>query len=224
MLFVSKRLPPVFDFKVRDSGRTRSRGSRPALRAAMRFRISFSLYLSVLLSNVSRGLFVHRGSGVFFQVLLARVQFSSQFHQSLLAQKLFGVGKHLILLVLDVVLDVFLEDLQLHVPGFVIRRDVGDLREQSFYLLMLLVPLAHFFFHVFRSGLLDGRIEDLFFDGRVDGERILYLIENALFLFIVLLRRPFFLGEQFLDRGMIRFQQRDRVLFWHVFPPPSCIA
>src|SRR5208283_3210713 len=80
---------------------------------------------------------------------------------------------------------------------------------------MLFVAFAHFVLDVLLASFLDGGIENLFFDSRVDGESIFYLIENALLLFLVLFRRPLFLGEQFLDRSMIRFQQRYSVLFRH---------
>jgi hypothetical protein len=92
---------------------------------------------------------------------------------------------------LRVMLDVFFEDLDLHVVGFVGRRDVRDLFEQTLYLLVLLVPLADFVLDVFRSGLFDRGIEDFFFDRSVHFQGAFYLIEN------VLLPLPILPGELF---------------------------
>jgi hypothetical protein len=102
-------------------------------------------------------------------------------------------------------LHIFLKDFHLHVVGFVVGRDIRDLGEQSLYLLVLLVPLAHFVFYVLRSGLFDGGIEDFFLDGSVHFQGVFYLTEGAGLLFTVALFQLFFLLEQLFDRRMIRF-------------------
>jgi hypothetical protein len=77
---------------------------------------------------------------------------------------------------------------------------------------------------VSNSGFFDGGIEDLFFDGGVNFQSSSYLIENVLLLLTVVLGQLFFLLEHFLDRRMICFQQRNRVLLHHLTYPMICIA
>jgi hypothetical protein len=81
---------------------------------------------------------------------------------------------------------------------------------------VLFVGLAHFVFNVFRPGFFDSGIEDLFFDGGMHFQSGSYLIENVLLLLTIVLGQLFFLLEHFLDRRMICFQQRNRVLLCYL--------
>jgi hypothetical protein len=71
------------------------------------------------------------GRGIFLELLFARCHFGAQFYEPTLTEECFGVGKHLVFLVLDVMLDVLHENFDLHVVGFVGRRDTCDLPEQT---------------------------------------------------------------------------------------------
>ena len=89
---------------------------------------------------------------ILFELLFTCFELRAQFHQALFTQELLGVRKHLSFLFLDVMLNVLFEDFDFHVPGLVGRRDLRGLGEQTFYLLVLFVTLAHFVFDVFPTG------------------------------------------------------------------------
>ena len=109
----------------------------------MMFTFASDSYLR-LLRGVGLVVRCRLGRRIFRELLFACFELLAEFHQALFTQKLFRIRDHLALFFLDVMLKVLFENLDFHVPSLVGRSDLRGLSEQTFYLLVLFVTLAHF--------------------------------------------------------------------------------
>ncbi|HXK39335.1 MAG TPA: hypothetical protein VJ837_00680, partial [Candidatus Paceibacterota bacterium] len=126
----------------------------------------------------------------------------------LLGYLVTGHIKHLALFFLDVVLDIFHQDLELGFERWGIPRQVGDLDKQILYLTMLLDVLANDLLELLVALVKKVRVEYPLFDMSVQVQLLFYLSERR--CIVTVLVCPY-VGEQVFDLTMIGLENRSGV-------------